>query len=192
MATNFLNRWSQRKLDSSTQEQTKSHQLEQSEHNSGLANTSVHQQAEPAGTLTDENLSDRNINEDASSETEQPETIASLLVSEAEASVKKAALRKLFLSGEFSEVDRLNDYDHDYKSVGTLSSDVANKLRDWINEDSDEENDKMKDVDPTEHVHPTDVSDEIVNVEDHIVDDGEVELTDNSTNPVGQNIPHKE
>ncbi|TNF10743.1 MAG: DUF3306 domain-containing protein, partial [Vibrionaceae bacterium] len=56
---------------------------------------------------------------------------------EATQQVKKAALRKLFLSGEFSEVDRLNDYDHDYTAVKSLSAEVAQGLRDWMNKADD-------------------------------------------------------
>ncbi|MDN3684796.1 DUF3306 domain-containing protein [Vibrio sinaloensis] len=73
-----------------------------------------------------------------SQDIENEPSVASLLASEVESSVKKAALRKLFLSGEFSEVDRLNDYDHDYQSVKSLSSEVAGKLRDWLNQEESE------------------------------------------------------
>ncbi|POF52425.1 DUF3306 domain-containing protein, partial [Vibrio vulnificus] len=46
---------------------------------------------------------------------------------------KKAALRKLFHSEEFNVVDRLNDYDHDYKSsIGALAPNVAQTLREWM------------------------------------------------------------
>ncbi|MBY7972708.1 DUF3306 domain-containing protein [Vibrio fluvialis] len=64
-------------------------------------------------------------------------SIAALLASEATQQVKKAALRQLFLSGEFSEVDRLNDYDHDYTAVKSLRAEVAQGVRDWMNKADD-------------------------------------------------------
>lgn len=72
----------------------------------------------------------------ANVETEKPEemSVAQLLVSEASESVKKAALRKMFLSEEFNVRDGLDDYDDDYSNLKSLSKDVAETLRDWVKE----------------------------------------------------------
>lgn len=50
-------------------------------------------------------------------------SVAQLLVSEASESVKKAALRKMFLSEEFNVRDGLDDYDDDYSNLKSLSQD---------------------------------------------------------------------
>jgi hypothetical protein len=42
------------------------------------------------------------------------------------------------MSPEFNVVDGLNDYDHDYASVKSLSSDVAATLRNWVKDVTDE------------------------------------------------------
>ncbi|TQQ21771.1 DUF3306 domain-containing protein [Vibrio cholerae] len=66
-------------------------------------------------------------------ENEEP-SVASLLVSDASQELKKEALRKLFLSGEFSEVCMLDDYNADYSNTATLTTQVAQTLRQWCNE----------------------------------------------------------
>ncbi len=118
--SSFLTRWSKRKLEGDTEPSL--------DHIEPIATESE----APEGAINDDE------------QPEQPhtaaedESIASLLVSEAAKETKKAALRKLFLSGEFSEVDRLNDYDHDYSAVKPLASEVAQKLRDWLTETNEE------------------------------------------------------
>ncbi|MDE1264760.1 DUF3306 domain-containing protein [Vibrio aestuarianus] len=113
----FLSRWSQRKLS----------------------------EAEPESELdsNQEKTADFEIiqeEEVASSESEN--SIATLLTSTAEASVKKAALRQLFLNGDFSEIDMLDDYNQDFHQVSNLSTEVVGKLRDWMNKENEEANDE--------------------------------------------------
>ncbi|MDN3696864.1 DUF3306 domain-containing protein [Vibrio cortegadensis] len=154
MATNFLSRWSQRKLSNKEEPVDKvdldvgnevvPDALGMNETDSDLIATELNT------ITTGPNTSkESGVNETGYLESDHPETessgdvvdasvtdlpIAELLTTGAEASVKKAALRKLFLSGEFSEVDALNDYDHDYKAVKTLSKEVAETLRGWAKE----------------------------------------------------------
>ncbi|MDE1242427.1 DUF3306 domain-containing protein [Vibrio aestuarianus] len=113
----FLSRWSQRKLS----------------------------EAEPESELdsNQEKTADFEIiqeEEVASSESEN--SIATLLTSTAEASVKKAALRQLFLNGDFSEIDMLDDYNQDFNQVSNLSTEAVAKLRDWMNEENEETNEE--------------------------------------------------
>ncbi|MCV5214539.1 DUF3306 domain-containing protein, partial [Escherichia coli] len=68
-------------------------------------------------------------------------SVAQLLVSEASESVKKAALRKMFLSEEFNVRDGLDDYDDDYSNLKSLSQDVAETLRDWVKDKVEDEPD---------------------------------------------------
>ncbi|KJY70912.1 hypothetical protein TW78_15735 [Vibrio coralliilyticus] len=158
MASSFISRWSKRKLDG---------EQEQSTSFSELPSEEVVEQAEGDGGSTDNAL------EQDSEET----SVAALLVSEAESAAKKAALRKLFLSGEFSEVDRLNDYDHDYKAVKSLSTDVAAKLREWVNQDDEQEN-------------STDVESDSSDVEQPLNTENDLSA-ETDADEVGQNIPHK-
>ncbi|RTZ16838.1 DUF3306 domain-containing protein [Vibrio aquaticus] len=178
MATNFLSRWSQRKLERDEAEETvESGYVEETQ--AELDN----QTSELAQEL--ESSSDTDSNQAASSTEESEPTIAALLASEAESAVKKAALRKLFLSGEFNAVDGLNDYDHDYKAAKSLSSDVASKLRDWMNdteeEKADDETVKLAAKEPTE--------DRLE--ENLIIGEANTEQTEEESE-LGQNIPHKE
>jgi hypothetical protein len=164
VANSFLSRWSQRKL---TNEQIDA----QSEQESAAVSQpdQANEQIEP--------------NERAEAEVAQaqePISVAALLTSEAEQAVKKAALRKLFLSGEFSEVDRLNDYDHDYQSVGSLSTEVAEKLRDWMSE-GPEEASTLENADEVAGLSQSDEPAEAANRE---------ELTEEESSKLGQNIPH--
>lgn len=158
MASSFISRWSKRKFDG---EQDQNASL------SELPSEEVVEQTEGDDGSTDNEL------EQDSEET----SVAALLVSEAESAVKKAALRKLFLSGEFSEVDRLNDYDHDYKAVKSLSTDVAAKLREWVNQDDEQEN-------------STDVESDSSDVEQPLNTENDLSA-ETDTDEVGQNIPHK-
>ena len=158
MASSFISRWSKRKLDG---------EQEQNASLSELPSEEVVDQAEGDDGFTDNAL------EHDSEET----SVAALLVSEAESAVKKAALRKLFLSGEFSEVDRLNDYDHDYKAVKSLSTDVVAKLREWVNQDDEQE-------------HSTDVESDSSDVEQPLNTESDLSA-ETDVDEMGQNIPHK-
>lgn len=123
----FFSRWSQRKLTAESDQAldtTKS-----------LDPQPV--QAEPIESEsvveTESGLESHSLEQPHSAENEEP-SVASLLVSDASQELKKAALRKLFLSGEFSEVCMLDDYNADYSNTATLSTQVAQTLRQWCNE----------------------------------------------------------
>lgn len=165
VVNNFFSRWSQRKLDgdnpdSAVSQDTSNFQGESSKVNAESENLA----ADGVGTdkldiesvettTSDESLSETELLNDAPLEEVAQETsLAQLLVSGAEAGAKKAAMRKLFLSGEFSEVDRLNDYDHDYSSVKSLSTEAASKLRNWVNEklEEDEAEEEIVEADSNE------------------------------------------
>ncbi|WP_261817298.1 DUF3306 domain-containing protein [Vibrio gallicus] len=126
MASEFLSRWSKRKLQPTD---TAEHEHEKD----------IEQVLEPSPHIQSEQIEQpsmpREESDNLDEESPQSElSVAQLLATGAAASVKKAALRKLFLSGEFSAVDNLNDYDLDYSSVDKLSIDVAQKLREWVND----------------------------------------------------------
>ncbi|EGQ7967866.1 DUF3306 domain-containing protein [Vibrio cholerae] len=123
----FFSRWSQRKLTA------ESDQLLDTQ--KSLDSQSV--QEEPieseSAVETESGLESHSLEQPHSAENEEP-SVASLLVSDASQELKKAALRKLFLSGEFSEVCMLDDYNADYSNTATLTTQVAQTLRQWCNE----------------------------------------------------------
>ncbi|NIY85132.1 DUF3306 domain-containing protein [Vibrio hepatarius] len=169
MATSFLGRWSKRKLEGDNKEPDVV-----GSDSSELA-VETHDQDEQLVVSPDE----ENTIDVASTDEGEELSVAALLASEAEAAVKKAALRKLFLSGEFSEVDRLVDYDHDYAAVSSLPSEAAAKLREWLNtaEEESEESEAQLVDEETQLAS--------VDTEAAEIDDSEQDLQ------VGQNIPHE-
>jgi hypothetical protein len=174
VATSFLSRWSKRKLEGDEAEQP-SESVE-------LTTTADILESTEDDSLVVESTESTVATE--STETPEPEGgVAALLASESESAVKKAALRKLFLSGEFSAVDGLNDYDHDYKAVKSLSTEVASKLRDWMNADEEQEEQVIEEsLDKNE--------------EDVLAEIEQAPMTSDDANndqddQVGQNIPHK-
>lgn len=173
MATSFFNRWSKKKLEGEN--------ASQDEPLVELDQDVVESESEIGGepdTVLEQ--TSQEVRDADHSET----SIASLLASEAESAVKKAALRKLFLSGQFSEVDGLNDYDHDYKAVKSLSSDVAEKLRDWMQSDEEEMGSNAQSISSNEDLAKHDEG------EEQTMSDSSQSVE--STETVGQNIPHKE
>ncbi|EOG7662464.1 DUF3306 domain-containing protein [Vibrio cholerae] len=123
----FFSRWSQRKLTA------ESDQLLDTQ--KSLDSQPV--QEEPieseSAVETESGLESHSLEQPHSAENEEP-SVASLLVSDASQELKKEALRKLFLSGEFSEVCMLDDYNADYSNTATLTTQVAQTLRQWCNE----------------------------------------------------------
>lgn len=123
----FFSRWSQRKLTA------ESDQLLDTQ--KSLDSQPV--QEEPieseSAVETESGLESHSLEQPHSAENEEL-SVASLLVSDASQELKKAALRKLFLSGQFSEVCMLDDYNADYSNTATLTTQVAQTLRQWCNE----------------------------------------------------------
>ena len=153
--------------------------------------------------------------QDPAPETTEDLSVAQLLVSEASESVKKAALRKLFLSEEFNVRDGLDDYDDDYSNLKTLSEGVAETLRDWVKDKTEEDtvnepeqvadneeetlidevDDSINEAEETES--ELSKSDEIAGEEKELYKNTVPSNSDTETNEddlkeMGQNIPHKE
>ncbi len=175
MATSFLGRWSKRKLEGDNSESNS--------FDSENAELQTDSQTSDDVAIQDEELvvssAAENITDVVSTSEGDELSVAALLASEAEAAVKKAALRKLFLSGEFSEVDRLVDYDHDYAAVNTLPSEAAAKLREWLNKPEEESDENEAELAEEETQLAS------VDTEAAEIDDSEQDLQ------VGQNIPHE-
>jgi hypothetical protein len=223
MATNFFSRWSQRKLDESTDEPLEVEQtLEATELTSSDSSSEVSLEMEAAAPQslesdaleTNEEVHASDVQDPAPEATEDL-SVAQLLVSEASESVKKAALRKLFLSEEFNVRDGLDDYDDDYSNLKSLSEGVAETLRDWVKDKTEEETTPEEeqvidnktegevlehsesDLEVSDNEFETSESAEITEQEKELykntVSDDNATMSDEADlKEMGQNIPHKE
>ncbi|EHK8997449.1 DUF3306 domain-containing protein [Vibrio vulnificus] len=141
MATNFFSRWSERKRAVIEEQESLPTQETPEQSSRGahcIAPDAMNAEAEQIEPKHAEStrLESSSTAADGEKELENKSEntpISALLASNADEAVKKAALRKLFHSEEFNVVDRLNDYDHDYKSsIGALAPNVAQTLREWM------------------------------------------------------------
>ncbi|MGI9887950.1 DUF3306 domain-containing protein [Vibrio chagasii] len=215
MATNFFSRWSQRKLDESTDKALEAEQpVEEtsvtSSESASQTLTSAEELApnEPTSIEPTDALEESADTKESASETTEELSMAQLLVSEASESVKKAALRKLFLSEEFNVRDGLDDYDDDYSNLKSLSEGVAESLRDWVKEKAEEEtpseqeqvteNKEEASINNAEEAESDLVeSDEITGQQKELYkntvsDNFDTDAIENDPKEVRQNIPHKE
>ncbi|MEK0276150.1 DUF3306 domain-containing protein [Vibrio vulnificus] len=141
MATNFFSRWSERKRAAIEEQESLPTQETPEQSSRGAhciapdAMNAESEQTEPKhaeSTRLESSSTAADGEKDLENKSENA-PISALLASNADEAVKKAALRKLFHSEEFNVVDRLNDYDHDYKSsIGALAPNVAQTLREWM------------------------------------------------------------
>lgn len=83
-------------------------------------------------------------------EQEKGNAMSALLASDVAPELKKQALRSLFFSGQFNEVDELNDYAQDFSQMKPLSADVASKLRNWTREKVEQLEELAEDLEPTD------------------------------------------
>ncbi|RJX66454.1 DUF3306 domain-containing protein [Vibrio sinensis] len=200
MATSFLSRWSKRKLDETKQDDVTQEEVTDQSNDSVVSSDITSTVHDTNDTIIDGNKPPFEEASIVSSETEGVDTdeaekpsIAALLASEASASVKKAALRKLFLSEEFNIRDGLDDYDEDYSQLKTLTEGVAETLRDWVKEKTEEE--------PEEHAHDS-LGDEVAQKDTDIAEDEKEldintvyensEQTEQQVEILRQNIPNQE
>ncbi|MGR5136625.1 DUF3306 domain-containing protein [Vibrio jasicida] len=207
MATSFFSRWSKRKLEEATTEPTDAKVVESVESTEPETAQAHEELSTEAQALATEASATETESQQASSETTDPEemSVAQLLVSEASESVKKAALRKMFLSEEFNVRDGLDDYDDDYSNLKSLSEGVAETLRDWVKEKTEEEP-AEETAQSTESYEESDIeSADVELAEGAVIPEEQKELDINTASnesdvletelapeEVGQNIPHKE
>ncbi|MGR5278339.1 DUF3306 domain-containing protein [Vibrio rotiferianus] len=207
MATSFFSRWSKRKLEETTTESTEAKvvdSVESTEPETAHAQQELSTEAEASAAEAPAKETEA---QDTSSETTDPEemSVAQLLVSEASESVKKAALRKMFLSEEFNVRDGLDDYDDDYSNLKSLSEGVAETLRDWVKENTEEES-AEETAQPTESKEQSDIESADVELAEGaeipeeqkeldittVSSESDILETKLAPEEVGQNIPHKE
>ncbi|WP_199437497.1 DUF3306 domain-containing protein [Vibrio owensii] len=207
MATSFFSRWSKRKLEEATTEPTDAKVVDSVESTEPETAQAHEELSTEAQALATEASATETEPQQTSSETTDPEemSVAQLLVSEASESVKKAALRKMFLSEEFNVRDGLDDYDDDYSNLKSLSEGVAETLRDWVKEKTEEEP-AEETTQSTESYEESDIeSADVELAEGTEIPEEQKELDINTVygesdnletklapEEVGQNIPHKE
>ncbi|WP_050922952.1 DUF3306 domain-containing protein [Vibrio harveyi] len=207
MATSFFSRWSKRKLEETATEPTDAKVVESVESTEPETAQAHEELSTEAQALATEASATETESQQASNETTDPEemSVAQLLVSEASESVKKAALRKMFLSEEFNVRDGLDDYDDDYSNLKSLSEGVAETLRDWVKEKTEEEP-AEETAQSTESHEESDIeSADVELAEGAEIPEEQKELDINTVSgesdnletklapeEVGQNIPHKE
>ncbi|CAH1529384.1 conserved hypothetical protein [Vibrio harveyi] len=207
MATSFFSRWSKRKLEETTTEPTDAKVVESVESTEPETAQAHEELSTEAQTLATEASATETESQQASNETTDPEemSVAQLLVSEASESVKKAALRKMFLSEEFNVRDGLDDYDDDYSNLKSLSEGVAETLRDWVKEKTEEEPAEETTQSTESHEESDIESADVELAEGAEIPEEQKELDINTVSnesdiletklapeEVGQNIPHKE
>ena len=207
MATSFFSRWSKRKLEETTAEPSDAKVVDSVE-STEPETAQVHEElSTEAQALATEASAIETESQETSSETTAPEemSVAQLLVSEASESVKKAALRKMFLSEEFNVRDGLDDYDDDYSNLKSLSEGVAETLRDWVKEKTEEEPAEETTQSTESHEESDIESADVELAEGAEIPEEQKELDINTVSgesdnletklapeEVGQNIPHKE
>ncbi|ELY1987976.1 DUF3306 domain-containing protein [Vibrio harveyi] len=207
MATSFFSRWSKRKLEETTTEPSDAKVVESVESTEPETAQAHEELSTEAQALATEASATETESQQTSSETTEPEemSVAQLLVSEASESVKKAALRKMFLSEEFNVRDGLDDYDDDYSNLKSLSEGVAETLRDWVKEKTEEEPAEETTQSTESHEESDIESADVELAEGAEIPEEQKELDINTVSnesdiletklapeEVGQNIPHKE
>lgn len=139
MATeHFFSRWSQRKLAA---DQAQPREPEQAVTETSLTthcDAKEDSSNDPSAIQSEHSAEVVTPVDNKDAEHTEP-SIASLLTSEVSEELKKTALRKLFLSGEFSEVCMMDDYNADYSNTAKLSTTVAQGLRQWLHSDNSAE-----------------------------------------------------
>lgn len=183
----FLSRWNRRKSESRSEEtaplpkgqteETLETNVEttppQSEPRS-VADQSRETQLQRQGTeseaitLTDEDMPNiETLNEDSD--------FSQFLSQGVSDELRNKALRKLFHLPEFNFRDGLNDYDEDFTQIPKLSSALAGKVRQWVEEQKEDFNNELSDNRPS-------ISDETTEIDSQ-------ELSP-AREPTGSNQPH--
>ncbi|WP_158264523.1 DUF3306 domain-containing protein [Photobacterium rosenbergii] len=153
MATNFFQRWSQRKIEAKDEGEE---QLEQgvidhvlTEHEASDQNLDNDELISSEPEISASNEVEEFAGKDIGSEPQDivPELtladaakvtfdsgVSTFMKQGVEKSVKKAALRKLFHSDEFNYISDMDDHTEDFSNVPVLDTKVTQQLRQWVNE----------------------------------------------------------
>ena len=165
MATNFFQRWSQRKLtkteDESVDEtlilesaETAPEQDVVTPENTALnadviepieTDKDLCNQLDKADLVVDD-ISGNALTHDDVSTVTYDSGVASFMKESVEKSVKKAALRKLFHSEEFNYISDMDDCTEDFSNIPTLDPVIAAQMRGWVNQAVEKVTDMVEDL----------------------------------------------
>lgn len=153
VATNFFQRWSQRKLtkteDESVDETLTLESAETASEQDVVVTENTASNAdviEPVETdiasdnqldktdLVADDTPDIALTHDDVSTVTYDSGVASFMKESVEKSVKKAALRKLFHSEEFNYISDMDDCTEDFSNIPTLDPAIASQMRGWVNQ----------------------------------------------------------
>ena len=136
MATDFLQRWSSRKLDANEGKTVEPEVLTQQDTLSDAEAVIIQKSdLEENGSIENDLTPDGNPMTLADVANVSFESgAASFLKTGVEKSVKKAALRKLFHSDEFNYISDMDDHTEDFSNIPPLDPSVVKQLRGWVNE----------------------------------------------------------
>ncbi|MGF1759825.1 DUF3306 domain-containing protein [Photobacterium sagamiensis] len=136
VATDFIQRWSSRKLDAKEGKTVEPEVLTQQDTLSD-AEAVITQKSdlEQNGSIENDLTPDGNPMTLADvANVSFASGAASFLKTGVEKSVKKAALRKLFHSDEFNYISDMDDHTEDFSNIPPLDPSVVKQLRGWVNE----------------------------------------------------------
>lgn len=165
VATNFFQRWSQRKLTKTEDESVdETLTLESAEtapeqdvvvtENTALnadviepieADKASDNQLDKTDLVAD-NTPDIALTHDDVSTVTYDSGVVSFMKESVEKSVKKAALRKLFHSEEFNYISDMDDCTEDFSNIPTLDPAIASQMRGWVNQAVEKVTDMVEDL----------------------------------------------
>ncbi|MGF1762134.1 DUF3306 domain-containing protein [Aliivibrio kagoshimensis] len=127
MGNNFIQRWSKIKTESHSKasESTQKTGVVDEISTDSASDEPINNESLPLPSMSDVDALESNS------------SLAGFLSEGVEKSIKKAAMKKIFLSSDFNVLDGLTDYDQDFSSVGSLPAEVAQNLRKWIKEEEE-------------------------------------------------------
>ncbi|WP_318410271.1 DUF3306 domain-containing protein [Photobacterium leiognathi] len=165
MATNFFQRWSNRKLTKKEENETVSEELTTDdsavvEASDALQTASVQEENAIEQTVQpQETIEDTVLTHDDADAVTYDSGVASFMKGSVEKSVKKAALRKLFHSEEFNYISDMDDCTEDYTSIQTLDPAIAAQMRGWANKALEKVTDIVENLDSDVTTNTSEIAD---------------------------------
>ncbi|WP_181316439.1 DUF3306 domain-containing protein [Photobacterium kishitanii] len=164
MATNFFQRWSNRKLTPGEKTESTITDTEavddsiifESEHIETPENITIDEVTNPnskhpssvdSSTIPSSSVAEEPIIEltiDDADKVTYESGVASFMQQQVTKSVKKAALRKLFHSEEFNYISDMDDSTEDFSNMQGLAPEIASQMRGWINTATETATEQLK------------------------------------------------
>ncbi len=171
VATNFFQRWSNRKLTKKEENETVSEELTTTTTHDDSAVVEASDALQIA-SVQDENtieqtelvqpqetIEDTVLTHDDADAVTYDSGVASFMKGSVEKSVKKAALRKLFHSEEFNYISDMDDCTEDYTSIQTLDPAIAAQMRGWANKALEKVTDIVESLDSDVTTNTSEIAD---------------------------------